>query len=216
MAGIRYLDIRASACWGGLVIVHGLFSQKATFADVIDIVQDFLKVHKKETVLLRVKPELCFKARVKKKVQAVIQGHENIVIESKIPTLGEVRGKIVLVQKGIFDLGIPINGTDKKGDYKVIDVKEKKDKVLTHLREAMQQCGNNSVMLSYSSGTGVGTIKGMFLTPARIARDINPWLHVYLKDLKEKIMKEASCFGVIAMDFPGFDLIRMVIKLNHF
>ncbi|XP_062375794.1 1-phosphatidylinositol phosphodiesterase-like isoform X2 [Sardina pilchardus] len=212
MAGIRYLDIRMN---GNSIIVHGLFEQKATFADVIKITQEFLKDHKKETVLLRVKPEWPSKGRVKQGVQRVIQGYNNIIFTSNIPTMGEARGKIVLVQKDKFDLGIPIHGTDKKGDYKVIDIGKKKDKIMINLQNAWKECGKDRVILSYSSGTGIGTIKGMLLTPRRVAREVNPWLHRYLEDLKKKIIEQPSCVGVIAMDFPGFDLIQAVIKLNH-
>ncbi|XP_041922664.1 1-phosphatidylinositol phosphodiesterase-like [Alosa sapidissima] len=216
MAGIRYLDIRTTAYFGPLSCMHGPMYQKATFADVINIVQDFLKDHKRETVLLRVKPEnLLFKGRVKEKVQRVIQGYDNIIVTSNIPTMGEARGKIVFVQKGQFDLGIPIHSTDKAGDYKVVDIGNKKDKILIHLKEAMNQCGRDKVILSYSSGTGFGTLKGMLLSPKCVAREVNPWLCNYLKDLEKNILRAESCFGVIAMDFPGFDLIQTVIELNR-
>ncbi|XP_076141840.1 1-phosphatidylinositol phosphodiesterase-like [Alosa pseudoharengus] len=212
MVGIRYLDIRMN---GRSEIVHGISKQKAHFADVIKITQEFLKEHKNETVLIRVKPEWPYKKRVKKGVQTVIQGYDNIIIKSNIPTMGEARGKIVLVQKEQFDLGIPIHGTDKAGDYKVVDIDKKKDKILIHLKEAMNQCGRDKVILSYSSGTGFGTIKGMLLSPKRVAREVDPWLYNYLEDLEKNILREESCFGVIAMDFPGFDLIQTVIKLNR-
>ncbi|XP_076141839.1 1-phosphatidylinositol phosphodiesterase-like [Alosa pseudoharengus] len=210
MAGIRYLDIRMD---GNSKIVHGLFKQKATFADVIKITQEFLKEHKKETVLIRVKPEKPFKKNVKKGVQKVIQSYDNIIIRSSIPTMGEARGKIVLVQKDKFDLGIPIHGTDEEGDYMVTNIDKKKGKIQIHLQNASEECGKDKVILSYSSGTGVGTIRG-FLTPKDVARKVNPWLHSYLKGLKN-IIKAETCYGVIAMDFPGFDLIQTVIKLNR-
>uniref|UniRef100_A0A8C0Y7N0 Phosphatidylinositol-specific phospholipase C X domain-containing protein n=1 Tax=Cyprinus carpio carpio TaxID=630221 RepID=A0A8C0Y7N0_CYPCA len=118
---------------------------------------------------------------------------------------------VVFVQKNSFHLGVPLHETDQHGDYKVGNVEKKKDKITDHLKEAIEACKTNHVVLNYSSGTGFPYLR-VDKSPKSLAKEINLWLYNHLKDTYEK--KIESCFGVIAMDFPGFDLIQMVINFN--
>ncbi|XP_052002664.1 uncharacterized protein LOC127657791 [Xyrauchen texanus] len=213
LAGIRYLDLRVSG--ENLKIKHGIFYQHITFPEVLNIIKDFLSKHKSETVLVRVKPVNWFKGRVQNLIQNIINNDNDVWISNSIPNIGDVRGKVVLVQKESFTLGIPLFSTDNNGDYKVTDINDKIVKVQSHLMEAANKCTNkvpSEVILSYSSGTSVGTRKGFTLMPSTVAKNINPWLYDYLKTAYE--MNPKSCYGIIAMDFPGFDLIQMIIKFN--
>lgn len=128
--------------------------------------------------------------------------------------IGDLRGKIVYVQKNAFNLGLSLSETDGRNDYKVSNVEQKKSIILTHLKNSKNNCRRDSVVLNYSSGTGIGTFLGGLrgLTPKRVAKKINPWLLDYLKSESNKQSK--PCFGIIAMDFPSFDLIQAVINLN--
>ncbi|KAG5271703.1 hypothetical protein AALO_G00183050 [Alosa alosa] len=215
-AGIRYLDLRVFAFDHKLYIMHGVIYQHTTFTDVLSTLRDFLKEYRSEAVFVRVKPDgqLFDKDEVEGLVEKLIVGDEDFWVESAIPRMGEVRGKIVLLQKDSFKLGIPILGTDKKGDYEVTHIPEKERMIETHLKEAEGACGGGDyVVLSYSSGTGIGTLEGMFLTPKRVAEKIDPWFYGYLNKLDPE---KGSCFGIIAMDFPGLNLIQTVINLNTF
>ncbi|XP_051575400.1 1-phosphatidylinositol phosphodiesterase-like [Myxocyprinus asiaticus] len=212
LAGIRYLDLRVSG--ENLEIKHGITYQHITFPEVLSKIKAFLSKYKTETVLVRVKPVRNFRGKVQNLIQNIIN-NDDVWIKNSIPKIGEVRGKVVLVQKDRFTLGIPLSGTDNKGDYKVTNINHKKEIVALHLMEAANKCKNNDhdeVVLSYSSGTGVGTSKGLSLFPSRVAKEINPWLYEYLK--MQSVKKPKPCYGIIAMDFPGFDLIQMVIKFN--
>lgn len=204
-AGIRYLDLRVNK---NLEIVHGIIPQKVTFPEVLNIVQSFLNQHKSEGVLMRVKPEgnNKDKSSVQPQIQNVIKGHQNIWVKSDIPTMGEARSKVILLQKNEFKLGVPTFGTDGPDDYIVTDLDAKKRKIKQHLTEAAGKCGFKQVVLSYSSGTGLPKLKP--LTPRKIAKDVNPWLNGHLKEL------HAPCYGVIAMDYPGLDLIKTIAEKN--
>ncbi|KAL2103999.1 hypothetical protein ACEWY4_000867 [Coilia grayii] len=203
-AGIRYLDLRVKK---NLEIVHGRIPQDITFTEVLDQVQSFLKNHSSEAVLIRVKPEGSNKGKVQTQVQNVIKGQQNIWVTSDIPTMGEARGKVILLQKNEFTLGIPTFGTDQPDDYKVSDLEMKKEKIKQHLTEAKEKCGHQQIILSYSSGTGLPKLQ-FHLTPKEIAKVINPWLNGYLNQLR------GSCFGVIAMDFPHLGLIKKTTEMN--
>ncbi|XP_076135636.1 1-phosphatidylinositol phosphodiesterase-like [Alosa pseudoharengus] len=214
-AGIRYLDLRVKMCEEKLKLVHGCFSQHITLPEVLSIIQTFLKDYVSEAILVRVKLENVtpnHKQDAKNLIENFLRDNPGIETwdKSNVPSMGDVRGKIVFIQKGEFNLGIPIHGTDASGDYKVSEIDKKKEKIRNHLKEAGEMCGKGEVILTYSSGTGLP--KGALpLTPKVIAKEINPWLNEYLK---HDNLKNIPCFGVIAMDFPGFDLIKRVIGLN--
>ncbi|KAL2084394.1 hypothetical protein ACEWY4_019912 [Coilia grayii] len=211
-AGIRYLDLRVFALDHTLYIMHGVVYQHTTFTTVLSTIRTFLKQYRSEAVFVRVKPDLFDKDMVEGMVAELIAGDQDVWVKSVTPRMGDVRGKIVLLQKDSFKLGIPILGTDKKGDYEVTHIGEKERKIETHLQEAERDCGGGDyVVLSYSSGTGIGTLEGMFLTPKRVAEKIDPWFYGYLNGLH---LRKGSCLGIIAMDFPGLDLIQTVINLN--
>ncbi|XP_063072687.1 1-phosphatidylinositol phosphodiesterase-like [Engraulis encrasicolus] len=207
-AGIRYLDLRVK---DNLQIVHGIIDQGITFTQVLNAALNFLNQHKSEAVLLRVKPEGNNKKNVQVEVQKVIKNLANVWAKSDVPSMGEARGKVILLQKNEFKLGLKSSGTDKNGDYKVCEYEKKMKKIKAHLNEVNTMCKNNensdTVIVSYSSGTGAPY--GLLCnTPKEVAKRINPWLNTHLGTL------DGPCFGVIAMDFPGIDLIQSIVKLN--
>ncbi|KAI7806449.1 hypothetical protein IRJ41_006216 [Triplophysa rosa] len=209
-AGIRYFDLRVSG--EGLKIKHGIFDQNITFPEVQNTIKIFLSAYPTEIVLVRVKPV----SSLKKKVPDLVENKINKAIswvDSSMPRIGQVRGKIVYVQKNNFKLGVPLTETDEKGDYRVTNVEKKMKKIREHLDRAKESLknGSRSLFMSYSSGTGIGTIVGLlkWLTPKRVAEKINPLLYNYLQCASNENPK--PYFGIIAMDFPGFDLIQMVI-----
>lgn len=116
------------------------------------------------------------------------------------------------MQKSSFKLGVPLLETDKKGDYEVTNIADKEKIIVKDLTQATEDIGGDNIVLSYSSGTGVGTLRGMFLFPKKVAEKVNPWLDQYLSHFYNNHPR--SCFGIIAMDFPGTDLIQTVIKFN--
>lgn len=214
-AGIRYLDLRVFAFEKKLYVMHGVIYEHSSFPKVLNTIKTFLSEFRSETVLVRVKPDLFDKDNVQELIENMMENDSDVWVQSLIPTIGEVRGKIVFVQKDSFKLGVPLLETDTKGDYKVTHVKDKENDIQDNLSKAVNYCGDNlqsSVILTYSSGTGIGTLGGMLLTPKKVAKEIDPWLYGYLNG----VLSENSniCFGVIAMDFPGFDLIQMVINFN--
>ncbi|XP_051720774.1 1-phosphatidylinositol phosphodiesterase-like [Ctenopharyngodon idella] len=209
-AGIRYFDLRVSGL--GLIIMHGPICQFITLSSVLKKIRAFLDDFSKEIVLVRVKPVFPMKGKVPKLVENMIKNATDIWVKPSVPRIGEVRGKIVFVQKDSFKLGIILSETDQKGDYIVTDVKVKEEKIKKHLEEAAEQCSKGTgLSLSYSSGTSLP--KSIKFLPNALAKEINPWLYDHLKEEFKK--KPKPCFGIIAMDFPGFDLIQMVIKFNR-
>lgn len=203
-AGIRYFDLRVSG--ENTNIKHGPMYQYTTLDVALKTIKNFLSKYTTETVLVRVKPVKLFKSKVPDLVENMIADTDWVAVE--IPNIGQVRGKIVFVQKNDFKLGICLFETDEHNDYKVKDVDTKKQKIIKHLTEATNK--NDQVVLNYSSGTGLPSKP--LKNPNNVARQINPWLYEYLDE--ESKTNPKPCFGVIAMDFPGLDLIRKIIEFN--
>jgi len=105
-SGIRALDIRCAIEGNGFDIYHGGIYQKANFDDVLTAVVNFLKKHPSETVLMRVKQERTDQpGRFFEIFRDKYWNHPNykdymwnIPTRSQNPTLGEMRGKIVILQ----------------------------------------------------------------------------------------------------------------------
>ncbi|XP_029928479.1 uncharacterized protein LOC115373959 [Myripristis murdjan] len=211
-AGIRFLDLKVFAVDDTLYVMHGVMYQHSTLREVLDTVQAFLSEFKTEAVLIRVRPEFFDKSSVNQMVQSLIINNKHVWVSSGMPNMGQVRGKIVFVQQSTFTLGIPLIDTESKASIKVTDVKDKDNAIIKQLNQATDACGGDNVVLTFSSGTGFGTFWGMLLTPKRLAEKVNPWLNQYLRQFYPN--QPRPCFGVIAMDFPGIDLIQTVLGLN--
>lgn len=211
-AGIRFLDLKVFGIGDSLYVMHGVTFQRITLKEVIGTVRAFLSEFKSEAVLIRVQPESFEKNTVNKMVQRLIGNDQHVWVASKMPSMGQVRGKIVFLQKSTFTLGIPLIDTDGKSSNKVSHVKDKDNKIIQQLNQANEACGGDNAVLTYTSGSGFGTFWGMFLTPKRVAEKVNPWLNRYLRQFYPNHPR--PCFGIVAMDFPGLDLIQTVIQLN--
>ncbi|XP_070767831.1 1-phosphatidylinositol phosphodiesterase-like [Enoplosus armatus] len=211
-AGIRFLDLKVFGLGNTLYVMHGVVYQHSTLKEVLDTVRAFLSEFKTEAVLIRVQPESFEKNTVNQMVQNLIGNDQNFWVTSGVPNMGQVRGKIVFLQKSTFTLGIPLIDTDGKSNTKVSNIKDKDNRIIKQLNQATEACGGDNVVMTYTSGTGFGTFWGMFLTPKRVAEKVNPWLNQYLRQFYPN--KPRPCFGVIAMDFPGIDLIQTVTSLN--
>ncbi|XP_030014041.1 uncharacterized protein LOC115435633 [Sphaeramia orbicularis] len=211
-AGVRFLDLKVFGLGDTLYVMHGIMYQHTHFKDVLETVRSFLSEFRTEAVLIRLQPESFEKNTVNEMVRSLISNDEHIWVTSGMPNMGQVRGKIVFLQKSTFTMGIPLIDTDGKSNGKVTNVKDKDNKIIRQLNQATEACGGDNAVLTYSSGTGFGTFWGMFLTPKRVAEKVNPWLNQYLRQFYPN--QPRPCFGIIAMDFPGIDLIQTVINLN--
>lgn len=211
-AGIRFLDLKVFGLGDTLYVMHGVLYQRSTLKEVLDTVRAFLSEYKSEAVLIRVQPESFEKSTVNKMVQSLIGNDQNVWVSSGMPSMGQIRGKIVFVQKSTFTLGIPFIDTDGKGSNKVSHIKDKDNRIIKQLNQAAEACGGSNAVLTTTSGSGFGTFWGMFLTPKRVAEKVNPWLNQYIRQFYPN--QPRPCFAIVAMDFPGIELIHTIINLN--
>lgn len=110
-AGFRYLDIRLGLADGGIKLMHGFTNCKtgpmpwdeALYLDtVLEQCYAFLRAHPSETVVFAVKQEHGDQTAqdFAERLEAVIVGEPELwYLGNEIPTLGEARGKLVLMRR---------------------------------------------------------------------------------------------------------------------
>ena len=225
-AGVRYMDIRLKRVNGSMDVYHGPAYQGVDFDDVLEQVFDFLQENPTETLIMCIKeegdpkgenPELC------DMLQSVI--HQNPgkwFCENRIPTLGEVRGKIVLMRRFWSDTDIGFNAysgwadnttfTLSSGDYKLAcqdyyqdESADKKWESITAFFEEMKNAQSDTYYLNNTSGY----ISGAFNIPnlLKICKEINPRLLQYLQTAQ-------GIKGIVACDHITREICCKIINLN--
>ncbi|XP_053319600.1 1-phosphatidylinositol phosphodiesterase-like [Spea bombifrons] len=217
-AGIRFLDIRCRHYQDRLPIFHGVSYQRTDFVEVLIDTVRFLTEYPTETVLMRVKEEYepyqntrSFYKSVAEVVESI--GQHWFLRTNYLPTLGEARGKVIILQNFQSlgegpDFGPPYPGSMSISDeYQVTDDNEKWKEVERHLNVA-QSGDPKMTYLTYSSG-----VHWLLYPPKNLAYLINPRLHEFLSAI-HSLESRSRSVGVVILDFPGAELVREIILDN--
>ncbi|WP_338847047.1 phosphatidylinositol-specific phospholipase C [Massilia sp. W12] len=166
-SGVRMLDIRCRRIDNKFAIHHGFVYQHANYDDVLQAVTRFLAEHPGETVLMRVKEEY-EAANTTMSFAQIFNTYANDARYSQyfwrganIPTLREVRGKIVLLRdfSGI-DWGLHYGSLNAQDAYHLRtnwDLYSKWEKIKAQLESANAERNSTTVppfFLNYLSGSG--------------------------------------------------------------
>jgi len=225
--GVRYLDIRNRHYEDSFRIYHGSEDQKQTFDDVLTSIYAFLKENPSETILMHVKEEYN-PYKTTRSFEAtfdtyVAKNPSKWLLTDKIPTLGEARGKIVLVRrfdatqlpKGIDVMGWKDNTTftiEKTNAnlkiqdyYKVTDSNKKWNDIQSMYNEANTK-NSSWLYINYTSGYK----PGWFGIPdiRKISDYINPKVAEYFTT------NTRGRYGISAMDFIDSNLASKIIATN--
>ena len=102
-AGIRYFDLRCRHVQDAFLMYHGPIDQNASFDDVLQTMFAFLDAHPHEAVIVSVKEEAAptedtrsFEATFE---SYVAKAPDRWYLGAAPPTLGEARGKLVLLRR---------------------------------------------------------------------------------------------------------------------
>ena len=107
-SGIRVLDVRLAVKDNKLIAYHGISPQKASFQEILQTVHEFLTapLTQRETLVMSIKqedfavtPPPEFSRLVHKEITDGPGGMGMWVLDNRIPTLGAVRGKVVLLSR---------------------------------------------------------------------------------------------------------------------
>ncbi|MGH0792326.1 phosphatidylinositol-specific phospholipase C [Bacillus cereus] len=208
--GIRYLDIRIRDTGDSFAIHHGPVYQEAMFGDVLNMVVDFLKNNPSETIVMRVKNEHeqdldryddIFQNYLKK------YGSYFWTPTSYNPKLGEVRGKIVILQDSPAKFGIPYSTLNIEDSFENVTYGSKWDIIWRRLDDIALTHNPNQIYLSYfSANTPDAALGG---SPKSYAEFINPRGISYLK------AQYKTFTGIIAADFPDTSYTQSIIYKNY-
>ena len=107
-AGIRVLDVRLAVKDNQLIAYHGVYPQRAPFQYILATIHDFLTAPAtcRETLVMSIKQEdykttplPTFSQSVHDEIMNGPGGFAMWFLENRIPALGEVRGKVVMLSR---------------------------------------------------------------------------------------------------------------------
>ena len=206
--GARFLDIRLQVDANQMKGVHGIVDQKTNFATTIAELHAFLDAHPKETIFISVKEEEdpvnstmgfdeCFRKYMEE---------DRWYTASTMPeTLGEIRGKMVLLSRFSTDIGILCNNgwADNasfqlgelfiQDEYCLKDVETKK--------QAVMNCfaNTNKYKINYFSGYLDGAFPPSY--SVEVAKAMNAFAKETLPSIGNK--------GICLFDFISTDLMNL-------
>ncbi|KZT70188.1 PLC-like phosphodiesterase [Daedalea quercina L-15889] len=107
-SGIRVIDIRLAIINNRLIAYHGLYPQREPFQSILSSIFDFLTSPKtcRETIVMSIKQEDfaytsedLFSQLVHDEIMNGPGGRDMWFLDNRVPTLGEARGKVVMLSR---------------------------------------------------------------------------------------------------------------------
>ncbi|KAF5373112.1 hypothetical protein D9758_001527 [Tetrapyrgos nigripes] len=107
-SGIRVIDIRLALVKGRLIAHHGIYPEKTPFSEILETLNEFLTspLSNRETIVMSMKqedasrtPPPLFSAAIHREIEESKGGFGLFFLENRIPKLGEVRGKVVMLSR---------------------------------------------------------------------------------------------------------------------
>ena len=223
-AGVRYLDIRCRHVADGFLLYHGAIDQNQTFDELLVTLDTFLVEHPTEAIIASVKEEATPSGNTRA-FDATLASYltDRWSTAAVVPTLGDVRGKIVLLRRfstTIAPLGIdatawPDNTTFSIANaaslriqdaYMVTDNAAKWTAITALLAEVRTATGT-TLFLDYTSG--YQTMSALPNIPI-VSDDINPRLDAYLADP----VNAQAHLGVLVMDHVTAARVQAIAASN--
>ncbi|MCR8842423.1 phosphatidylinositol-specific phospholipase C [Paenibacillus sp. SC116] len=236
-AGIRFIDIRCRHIENRFAIHHGIMYQHLMFGGgVRDVCLKFLEDHPRETIIMSVKHEYEDADDTRSfedTFRWYLEGNESMwYLDETIPSLDEVRGKIVLLRRFKSNLTLGIDATAWKDDatfsiessyavlriqdeYKVptvFNIGNKWDHVKSLLDKAVDGA-QSDWYLNFTSGTSAGAYPYTVAEGSPGIEGLNSRLYGYLDQTASKRI------GTLIMDFPNKpipSLVERIIASNKF
>jgi 1-phosphatidylinositol phosphodiesterase len=226
-AGIRFLDIRCRHIGDAFAIHHGSIYQNMNFNDVLLACTAFLNSHPGESIVMSVKEEYDPSNNTRTFEQTFdtyVQAYSSYwSLGATIPTLGQARGKIVLLRrfgatttpKGIdatnwadnttFSISNSNASLRVQDQYVVPDNTAKWNNITSLLTEAKT---TNPAVLYVNFSSGYKSLIFSIPSITTVSNSINPSLTTYFTS------NTHGRFGIIAMDFAEAARTKLVLNTN--
>ncbi len=226
-AGVRFLDIRCRHYQDAFTIHHGAIYQNLNFDDVINACKNFLQAHPNETIIMSVKPEHTAEGNTR-----TFQEQFNLYVQqdaalwhlnSGIPTLGDTRGKIVLLRRFGANADWGLNASHSWGDkatftinngsyslrvqdeYQVSNNSNKWNAITNLWNEAIS--GNNQTMyVNFTSG--YQQILWVIPDIPAVSNGINPQVNTFFSN------STGGRYGSVVMDFITTGIASNIVQAN--
>ncbi|MBO6061304.1 MAG: hypothetical protein J6P98_04225 [Clostridia bacterium] len=234
VAGFRYLDIRVGFDEKGAKLQHGFcsctvgswpWSDPLYLDSVIDDCIDFLKDYPSEFILFAVKHEHGDETdeEVSAAMEAFIaENPEMWLLPDSIPTVGEARGKLVLLRRygeaAPSEMpGLPLIWANQSGydDYSLITADELNGSYTLHVQDRYEYPVDEKYMAfvrSLSNETDAENVNLVFLSTKGTAKYGHPYR--YAKELNEKLGELSSFNGWIVVDFGSASIAEQIYRCN--
>lgn len=230
-SGLRVFDIRLHRAGNQFTIHHGPCNQAKTFDDVMKKVQRFLGNHPSEVVFMHYQEEwnaeplsqpfgTIFASYLQRYGNLFDAGAYSSV--AAIPSLGQLRGKVVLMSnsqnpRGFWEGSAQVK---KSNDYHWYEVEQKWPGVASALDAARHPNLGDKLFITFTSANGMkdpGEMVKDFQaqklagvpTPKDFANSIHPKLREFLKARPGR-----QRYGIVLFDFPPEDLVRALAASN--
>lgn len=214
-AGIRFLDMRCRYFNDQFEIHHGPFYQHMNFGQVIADVTAFLRAHPSETVIMSVMEEYsrtgnAFEQRFNR---YVANDPTRWYLGTNVPSLGQARGKIVLLRRFSGSTGLDWNDGSRirvQDQYEVSRDSEKWTAIMNLFDEmrGTPSTSSSKLFLNYTSAYSYTRSFTEPLFPFGMSQRINPKTKSYLGAAPK------GRYGIVVMDFADSDLVGRVFGKN--
>jgi 1-phosphatidylinositol phosphodiesterase len=226
-AGVRYFDVRCRHFEDGFLIFHGSIDQDQTFAQVLATMFAFLDAHPAEALIVSImeesKPYQVTRSFEETFADYVAGAPDRWAMAATLPTLGAVRGRLVLLRRfaattaplGIDATAWPDNSSfsiDQPASLRIQDVYMVNDDnakwtAITGLLDEARTGRAETLYLDYTSGYQV--MDGLPNIPI-VSDEINARLDTLLADPANRRTR----LGVLVMDHVTAARVQAVISTN--
>lgn len=209
--GVRFFDLRPSDS-ASMKIFHGPVDVDNSMINVLDNCREFLDEHPTETVLVSIKQEntdssaAAFGARWR---QTTAKYRDILHTSSRLPTLAQARGRVVVVSRAEGVPGVPWSSATVSDAYKVGSVDEARDKKWPTVQRALETAAKGSrskLHITFCSGTGFPRVD-----PGDVNDVIEPRLRTWLN---KRPGRRGERLGVVLVDFAKRGKIEQIAARN--
>ncbi len=222
--GVRFLDIRGDLVGNTMVMMHNVIPQSMCFDDVLEICYEFLEEYPTETIIMSIKQETGDnRDEFIDYVETTISNDMDMwYVENEIPTLSQVRGKIILInryEKQVTDFGIStyywvsneaftVNNEFFSlhiQDYYCVEegLEKKWSLIEEHFEESLMYADKDNLYINFTSAY-IGDVPNILT----VSDYVNPLLVEYLEN------SPIGCYGITVMDFVDEELCNSLIEKN--
>lgn len=240
--GARFLDIRLSVSGNKLKLVHnfincrkgsGFTAQKLYFDDVVNYCTEFLRNNPKECIVIFAKEDFGSKENFDDLLLSYISKNSGMwYTENRVPDMGEVRGKIVLMNRfakegtkltdengGVNLTNFPGQG-DNKGSFQLVSMDSFSGNMIStytvqdRYKYPKEDKWEKAVLPTFEFEKIDGELLICFLSTADgLSPEINA---KYInKKVSEYQFDKAKCYGAVLFDFVDEDLARLIYSCNE-